>query len=186
MTRYKWNAAERTSDPAHIHVCSLAKLTDVVADAGARHVISAINPWSIPETPAGVAGDNHLKLAINDIVEDHPGLVAPAHEHIEQLISFSARWNRQGPLVIHCLAGISRSTAAAFIVLCKLNPDSSEHALARSLRRKSVTAHPNQLMVELADEILSRDGRMIDAITAIGAGQPTLEGTPFSVESSIT
>ena len=169
-----------------IHVCSLAKLNHIVAMAGASHVITAINPWSIPETPPGVDNDNHLKLAINDIVEEHPGLVTPASEHIEQLLAFSERWSRQGPLVIHCLAGISRSTAAAFIVLCNLNPGTSEHFVANALRRKSQTAHPNQLMIELADDVLSRNGRMIDAIAAIGPGSPTLEGIPFSIESSIS
>ena len=177
--------AETLESAAHIHVCSLAKLNHVVATARARHVITAINPWSIPDTPPGVADDDHLKLAMNDIIEEHPGLVTPAADHIEQLLKFAARWDRQGPLVVHCLAGVSRSTAAAFIILCKFNPDTSELVLAQWLRRRSVTAQPNQLMIELADDVLSRDGRMIDAIAAIGPGAPTLEGVPFSIESSI-
>ncbi|MGI9423584.1 MAG: tyrosine phosphatase family protein [Hyphomicrobiaceae bacterium] len=185
MVNNEYNAGSRSEIAADIHVCSLARLNEVVATVRASHIITAINPWSIPETPPGIAADDHLKLAMNDIVDNHPGLVTPASEHIAQLLDFASVWNRQGPLVIHCLAGVSRSTAAAFIVLCKFNPATSEHSLARALRRKSPSAQPNQLMIELADELLSRDGRMIEAIEAIGPGNPTLEGHPFSIESSI-
>ena len=70
------------------------------------------------------------------------------------LVKFARDWDRKAPLLIHCWAGISRSTAAAFITLCALNPDIEELELARALRRASPTAYPNRLLVALADEAL--------------------------------
>ena len=169
-----------------IHVCSLAALEATVAASGARHIVTAINPWSVPETPATVAPDDHLKLAFNDIVESAPGLVAPDGEHIEKLLAFVARWNCAGPLVVHCLAGISRSTAATFITLCAINHSVNEQIIANRLRSASPSAMPNLLMVQLADKILARQGRMIGAIKAIGQGQPALNGKTFSICSTIT
>ena len=185
-----------------IHVCSLAALEGTVAETGARHVVTVINPWSVPDTPPTVAPDDHLKLAFNDIVETVPGLVAPDGEHIDRkraidryvrrlvqpdgehidrLLAFVARWNCAGPLVVHCLAGISRSTAAAYITLCALNQSVNETTIAERLRAASPFATPNMLMVQLADKMLARQGRMVEAIRAIGQGQPALSGKTFSI-----
>ncbi len=169
-----------------IHVCSLAALDTVVEQTHATHVISAINPWSIPDTPTRIDPTNHLKIAMNDIVEPQPGLVEPASDHIEDLLSFVDRWNGGGTLVIHCLAGISRSSAAAFITLCRLNEQTDEHVIATALRQASSTATPNSRMVALADRKMHRCGRMTKAVSTIGRGEARLAGQPFSLAHSIS
>ena len=166
-----------------IHVCSLARLEETVQATAARYVITAINPLSIPATPAGVSDKNHLRVAINDIDAPHGELVHPEAHHIERIIGFANRWNRDGPLVIHCLAGISRSSASAFITACTLNPNANEHLIAQTLREASATARPNPLMIELADGLLDRDGRMIAAIKALSPGAATMEAGTFSLPS---
>jgi predicted protein tyrosine phosphatase len=152
-----------------------------LARTGARHLITVINFQTMLETPPGIAPANHLKLAINDITEPQDGLVHPAPEHVDELVRFALNWNRQGPLVIHCWAGISRSTAAAYIALCALNPDVPERLLARRLREASPTASPNRLLVRLADVQLKRGGRMVAAIEQIGPGQIATEAQPFAL-----
>jgi predicted protein tyrosine phosphatase len=82
-------------------------------------------------------------------------------------------------MVVHCFAGISRSTAAAFITLCALAPERREAEVALALRRASETAAPNARLVALADAMLGRGGRMVEAVRAIGPGRPAPEGTPF-------
>ena len=166
-----------------IYVCPLSRLEETVDRTGARYVITAINPWSIPATPPSVYDDNHLRIAINDIDAPHGDLVHPEAHHIEQLIAFSKRWSRDGPLVIHCLAGISRSSASAFITACTLNPDTPETFIARTLREASETARPNPLMVRLADGLLDRNGRMIAAIRTLSPGAATMEAETFSIPS---
>lgn len=166
-----------------IYVCSLARLNETVERSGARYVVSAINPWSIPETPATVSDANHLRLAINDIDAPHANLVHPESHHIETLVAFARQWAQDGPLVIHCLAGISRSTASAFIIACTLNQNANETDIALSLRKASETAQPNALMVALADRILGRDGRMVAAIKNMSSSAAAMEAETFSIPS---
>lgn len=162
-----------------IHVCSLARLHETVAATGARHVISLINGGTVFTRPSNVDPTNHLFLGINDIVEEIEGMVAPAEHHMHELFDFVHAWPRQTPLVIHCFAGISRSTAAAYAALCALLPDQTEMELAERLRRASPTATPNVRIVALADAALRRDGRMVAAVAAIGRGRDAFEGEPF-------
>lgn len=167
-----------------VHVCSLLDVHDVLEETRARFLVSIINAQLMLATPHRLDTANHLKLACNDISRPQPGLIAPSPSHAERLIAFVRTWDRQGPLVIHCWAGISRSTAAAFVALCTLNPQADEHAIARELRENSVTAYPNRLLVALADEALGRSGRMIRAVEAIGAGQLAVsEMRPFRIDS---
>jgi predicted protein tyrosine phosphatase len=168
-----------------LHVCPISLVHETIARTGARRLISVINLQTMLETPPGIAAHNHLKLAIHDITEPQDGLIHPAPEHVDALVRFALDWNRQSPLVIHCWAGISRSTAAAFITLCALNPDVPEHLLARRLREASETASPNRLLVRLADARLGRCGRMVRAIELIGPGQLAPEGQPFTLPSRL-
>lgn len=79
-------------------------------------------------------------------------------------------------MLIHCFAGISRSTAAAYILACHFGAPGQEDSIANTLRRASPAATPNNLMVALADDLLNRDGRMIAAIRSIGRGADAFEG----------
>jgi predicted protein tyrosine phosphatase len=98
-----------------------------------------------------------------------------------ELLNFVENWDKQAPLLIHCFAGLSRSTATAFIALCAMNPRTPEETIARALRRSSDTAVPNRLFVALADNVLGREGRMVAALTSMGPNRPALECTPFGV-----
>jgi predicted protein tyrosine phosphatase len=158
-------------------------MPQLVVETRARHLITVINQLSIPPTPAAVPADGHLRLAMNDITSPQDGLVHPNDTHIQALIAFAREWNRQGPLVVHCWAGISRSTAAAFITLCTLNEPGTERHFAQALRAASATATPNALMVEIADDLLGAKGRMIDAIEEIGVGEMAMGAKPFVLPS---
>lgn len=162
-----------------IYVCSLSRLAETVERSGARHVVTLINEGTPVERPAVVTLDNHLRIGINDIVEAADGMVLAGAPHVETLLGFVQRWDRSAPLVIHCYAGISRSTAAAFVTACALAPHREERAVAEALRRASPTATPNARLVRLADDHLRREGRMVRAIEGIGRGSFAAEGEPF-------
>ncbi len=165
-----------------LHVCSLALIGDTVAQTGARSLVTLLSPGTAVSRPAGIAPDRHLYLAVSDIVAPVPGQVLPDGAHLERLLGFLYAWDRAEPMVIHCFAGVSRSTAAAYIAACALAPKRDEFAIARSLRAASPTATPNARLVALADSALQRGGRMIDAIAAIGRGEECFEGAPFTLE----
>ncbi|MGZ5960717.1 MAG: tyrosine phosphatase family protein, partial [Rhizomicrobium sp.] len=48
--------------------------------------------------------------------------------------------------------------------------------VARAIRNRAPHAYPNALLVQYADELLDRRGRMIEAIKSIGAGEIVAEG----------
>ena len=118
--------------PETIYVAPLSLVETTVTDANVSHLVTLINGETLISTPPGIGPDRHLRLAMNDICEPQPGLVLPCETHVADLIGFALEWDRQAPLLIHCWAGISRSTAAAFISLCALNPAGAELELARS------------------------------------------------------
>jgi predicted protein tyrosine phosphatase len=165
-----------------IHVCSLSLLHETVADTGARHVVSLIGDEADIERPTAIVAENYLRLRLHDISSPLDGYIMPEEEHVADLLQFVRRWDRQAPLVVHCYAGISRSTASAFASVCALNPHRDEKGIALALRRASPTATPNIRIVSLADRLLGRDGRMVAAIEMIGRGAMATEATPFRLE----
>jgi predicted protein tyrosine phosphatase len=134
------------------------------------------------QRPNNVTPENHLVIAVDDITMPMDGYTAPAHEHVKQLIDFVTAWDRKAPMVMHCFAGISRSTAGAYVAACALNPQRDEMQIAWDIRRSSRTAQPNSRIVSIADRLLKRDGRMIRAIDAIGLGDAAAEGHPFRLD----
>ena len=165
-----------------LHVCSLALIGDTVAKTGARSLVTLLSPGTEVERPTGIRPERHLYLAVSDIVEPSPGQITPAATHLEELLGFVHAWDRAEPMVIHCFAGVSRSTAAAYIAACALRPAGDEFAIARAIRAASPTASPNSRLVALADVAIGRRGRMKEAIVTIGRGEACFEGTPFTLE----
>jgi predicted protein tyrosine phosphatase len=129
--------------------------------------------------PASIARENHLHLVMHDIAVAQDGMTMPGEDHVRNLLAFARRWDRAKPMVVHCYAGISRSTASAYIIAAALAPKRDEVELAQTLRTLSPSATPNPRLVAVADTLLSRQGRMIEAIEAIGRGADAFEGTPF-------
>jgi predicted protein tyrosine phosphatase len=164
-----------------ILVCPLSCLQQSVDDSGARHVVTLVRDEMRVFRPQGIEPANHLWLQMDDIAEPIDGYIAPAAEHVEELLDFVQRWTREQPLVIHCFAGISRSTAAAFISACALAPERDESEIAWRLRQASRTASPNPRLVALADELLDRRGRMKAAVAKIGYGEMASEAQPFKL-----
>lgn len=165
-----------------IHVCSLARLHATVDETGARHIVTLLRLTDRVQRPSHIAPENHLVLAVDDIAAPMDGYTVPAQEHVERLIEFVGLWDRAAPMVVHCFAGISRSTAGAFVAACALNPKRDELQIAWEIRHASRTAQPNARIVSIADRLLQRDGRMVRAIETIGPGDLAAEGHPFRLD----
>jgi predicted protein tyrosine phosphatase len=165
-----------------IHVCSLSRLNTTLDETGARHIVTLLRLVDRVQRPNHIEPENHLVLAVDDITMPMDGYTMPANDHVLRLIKFVTAWDRKTPMVMHCFAGISRSTAAAYVAACALNPGRDEMQIAWDIRRSSRTAQPNSRIVSIADRLLQRDGRMIRAVDAIGLGDAATEGHPFRID----
>lgn len=161
-----------------IIVTPLTRLNDVIAEHHPSHLVTLLSDKHMIETPEGIPPANHLKLEFSDIAEPQNGLTAPNKSHVEQLIAFGHSWSGSAPLVSQCWAGVSRSMAAAYILMCDMAGPGSEYAIARSMRNQAPQANPNRLLVGLADHILGREGRMSDAVEDMGRAKFMEEGVP--------
>lgn len=164
---------------AQIWVCPLSRLDATLRRTGAGHLVTLL-ARSVPLPPA-LPLPRHLWLDLNDIAEPLDGHVLPGAAHVAALFDFAAAWDRRAPLLIHCYAGVSRSTAAAYALACALQPRADECALAAALRGASPSATPNARIVALADHHLGRAGRMIGAIRSLGRGADCFEGNVFAL-----
>ncbi|HZD24733.1 MAG TPA: tyrosine protein phosphatase [Alphaproteobacteria bacterium] len=150
-----------------LFVCPWAEVDAHVEGLEATHVISLLGSEGVPATPAGLNPDRHLYVEIDDIATPIAGYVAPGVSHVEALLDFARDWNRSGPLIVHCFAGISRSTAAALAIMSLFNPG-QEAAAARVLRQRAPYALPNRRILSIADDLLELDGRLVQAVQALG------------------
>lgn len=165
----------------HVFVCPLSQVPQAVRTLKPSHLITLLDPQAAMETPAGLVPERHLRLGVHDVQELVEDMTHPTEDHVGDIIAFISSWERKAPLLVHCWAGISRSTAAAFITLCHFNEEGREAELARLLRRRAPHAHPNKLMVRHADRLMGRKGRMSAAVEALGPGEIMWEGRLFGV-----
>lgn len=164
-----------------IHVCPLNKLARTAKRTGASHIATLINADTRVDRPYSVSPDNHLFLAFNDINTAMDGMTLAGEDHMVRYLDFIRNWDRQKPMIVHCWAGVSRSTAGAMIALCALRPDLDEQHVADTIRARSPEATPNQRLITLADAMLGRDGRMLAAVQSIGRGADCFEGSVFQL-----
>jgi predicted protein tyrosine phosphatase len=151
-----------------IIVCPLSRVPDVARDRRPSHVVSLLDPGTPFPLLAGYGADRHFCLEIHDIEEEMDGYDALCGKRMRRILDFVGAWGRDEPILIHCYAGISRSTATAYITACAHNPEVDEEEIA------------------LADAELGRNGRMTRAIEKIGRGASWLdigEALPFTLSA---
>ena len=156
---------------ATLTICGLDEL-DGHQGRRVTHVLSILDPeW--PEPSAFQAFDPHFRttLRFHDAIEPGPGVLLPEKADVERILAFG-RDAGDGPrLLVHCHAGISRSTAATMMILAQAHPHESEDAIAERLMEIRPQVWPNSRMIAFADELLDRGGRLVAATGAIYARQ---------------
>ncbi len=165
-----------------IIVCGLAQAQEQITTLKAKSVIGILSPETPHPVYEGILPEHHLRLTFNDIDNETPGLKTVQMTDAEKLVSFIRAWKKDAPLLIHCWAGISRSTATAFAAMCILRPEIAEMEHAQNLRQASPSATPNRLITHKVDQILNRHGRMSHAIESIGRGANAFSGSPFILD----
>jgi predicted protein tyrosine phosphatase len=171
--------------PFQVTICGIDELPGHCA-AGVTHILSILDPgWPEPASLDMFGLDRRLKLRFHDVIEVHPGWIAPQRWDIELLLAFARGIgaSRETHLVIHCHAGVSRSTAAATLVLAQSCPQRPAREALEAVVRRRPRAWPNLRMLELGDEILGRDGEIVEAAAA--HYRRALEREPWLAEAMI-
>ena len=116
------------------------------------------------ELPVGYENVNRKsRLLVADVVTEF----GATEQDIQQIIALAEELrSAKGRILIHCEAGVSRSTAAALIMYaCWLGPGREHGAMMRVMAQRPI-AIPNRRMVEIADRLLDRDGRLLAELSS--------------------
>ena len=152
-----------------IHVCGVAELETVLGNPF-THIVSIWDPEWIErggvenQLLKRLPGGTRLHIAyFHDTSAEEPGRQAPVEDDLRRILAFAADLEPGSEILIHCWAGISRSTAVAYAILCQAAGPGREAECFRSILTVRPQAFPNALIVELADRILNRKGAMQEA-----------------------
>jgi predicted protein tyrosine phosphatase len=151
-------------------ICGLDELGDHSARA-VTHVLSILDPnWPEPEAFWTYDPHHRIEMHFNDAIEPGPGIELPQARHVEEILAFGNTFQRdlaarrEAHLLIHCHAGISRSTAAMTALLTQADPEETEERIFERLVAIRPKAWPNSLMIGFADNLLGRGGRLTAAL----------------------
>jgi predicted protein tyrosine phosphatase len=170
-----------TIAPFRITVCGIDELADY-RETQVSHVLSILDPeWPVPEAFGEYGEHEKLELRFHDIIEDTPDQIAPRREHVAALLEFGrdlmAEPRENAHLLVHCHAGISRSSASMVLILAQgLKEVPAERIVAEVLRIRE-KAWPNLRLIEMGDAMLGRGGTLVRAVHDLYRRQ--LERRPF-------
>jgi predicted protein tyrosine phosphatase len=171
--------------PFQVTICGIDEL-GFHWEAGVTHVLSILDPgWPEPEALGAFDAHRRLELRFHDVIEAGPGWIAPERRDVEQLLTFGRDLTeaRGAHLLVHCHAGVSRSTAAATLILAQARPDRPAEEVLQAIVRQRSHAWPNLRILELGDALLERRGEVVDAARA--HYRRRLEREPWLIEQMI-
>jgi predicted protein tyrosine phosphatase len=171
--------------PFQVTICGIDEL-GFHCEAGVTDVLSILDPgWPAPEAFAAFDPHRRLELRFHDVIEAGPGWIAPESRDIEHLLAFGRDLTQaQGThLLVHCHAGVSRSTAAATLILAQTRPDRPAEEALLAVVRQRPRAWPNLRILELGDALLDRHGQIVEAARA--QYRRVLEREPWLIEQMI-
>jgi predicted protein tyrosine phosphatase len=163
-----------------IFVTNLFDMPHFVRDLEPARLVSIIQAELQPDRPNELAEHAHHRVEVHDIIEDQPFSVLIQDTHVQALIDFIHQWDpRDGALMTHCYAGVSRSTAAALIAAFMKTTDAL--GSARALRVAAPYAQPNRRVIALADHALGCEGELIAAVKEMGPATESVVEAPLTV-----
>ena len=154
--------------PFRATICGIDELGDH-CELGVTHVLSILDP-DAPEPPVfGSFGEHsRVELRFYDAIEQLADRVVPEVQHVQQILALgrdlTAPAAADSHLLVHCHAGVSRSTAAMTLMLAQARPDCSGVEIVNEVLRIRSRAWPNLRIIELGDTLLGRGGDLISSV----------------------
>jgi predicted protein tyrosine phosphatase len=144
-------------------VCGIADLEGHCA-TGASHVLSILDPGHpVPAAFDGFPEHRRLELRFHDVIEPDTAGVPPSEADVAALLAFGRGMRDGAHLLVHCHAGISRSTAAMTLILAQALPDTAADDVLGEVFRIRPKTWPNLRMMEIGDRMLGRGGDLVAA-----------------------
>ena len=171
--------------PFQVTICGIDEL-GLHCETGVTHVLSLLDPgWPEPEAFGIFNPHRRLELRFHDVIDANPGCIPPQRPDVEQLLSFGRDLAnaKAGHLLVHCHAGVSRSTAAATLIVAQARPDRPAEEALQTVVRRRPRAWPNLRILELGDALLDRRGEIVGAARA--HYRRRLEREPWMIEQMI-
>ena len=131
-------------------------------------MLSILDPeWPDPAAFDSFLPHRRLALRFHDIIEPLPDRLPPSRRDVVELLAFGRELGDPGHLLVHCHAGVSRSTAAATLILAQAYPDRPAADALEAVVRLRPHAWPNLRMLEFGDELLERNGEIVAAAAVV-------------------
>jgi predicted protein tyrosine phosphatase len=147
-----------------ITVCGIPELP-TYCDVRVSHVLSILDPeWPVPEVFGSFGEHARLELRFHDVIEERPGVIVPQPAHVAELLAFGRGLAEGAHLLVHCHAGVSRSTASMLLILAQAMPNATGADLAETILEIRPQAWPNLRIVEMGDAQLGRGGDLVGAV----------------------
>jgi predicted protein tyrosine phosphatase len=165
-----------TIAPFRITVCGIEELAGH-CDGNVSHVLSILDPeWPVPGAFGAFGEHARLELRFHDIIDEYnAGMIAPQEEHVAELLAFGRGLSEEpqadAHLLVHCHAGVSRSTASMALILAQALPDVAADRVFEEVLRIRPQAWPNLRILELGDAQLNRRGELVAAAAGIYRAQ---------------
>jgi predicted protein tyrosine phosphatase len=150
--------------PFGISVCGIEELSGH-CETGVSHVLSILDPeWPVPEAFGSFGEHAKLELRFHDVIEETPGQVAPREEDVASILAFGRDLEGEAAaaarLLVHCHAGISRSTASMALLLAQARPSLPAERIMQGILGIREKAWPNLRLLEMGDTLLGRGGAL--------------------------
>jgi predicted protein tyrosine phosphatase len=152
-------------------ICGLGDVAERSRERAFSHVVSIWDVEARGDGPAEVAAlfpaSRLLQVRFDDL--DIEAASAVTRSMVGDILRFGAGLGPDDAVLVHCLAGVSRSAGVAYALACQYAPPGEEDAVLRWLVARHPWIKPNRRVVAFADGILRRDGRMNAAVGEIWA-----------------
>lgn len=142
-----------------IKVCELDTAEYHRQDWGATRVVSLVDPKAVDRIPVR---EDRIIIGMSDVNLVNASRTPPRPGQVLEVLEFTKNLQPTDRVLVHCHAGVSRSTAMAIGILCQhgMTP-AAALAHVRSIRPQ---LWPNTLIIGYLDDILGLKGELLTVV----------------------